>query len=194
LLIEHWSKLGVDQGQVFVPLCGKSQDMVWLCERGHAVLGVELSPVAVNDFFTEQTISFSTQNRDGFQIFSGDGIQIFCGDFFDLKPEHLAQTRAIFDRAALVALPPHLQIRYAQHLLAILPQRPPILLMVFEYDQHEMAGPPFSITEQRVRELFGAAYKIEILAEKDALAEQPGLQQRGLSQLQEKVYRLSALA
>ena len=51
-LQRFWAQLGLARGsRVFVPLCGKSRDMMWLATRGHGVLGVEISPVAVEEFF-----------------------------------------------------------------------------------------------------------------------------------------------
>ena len=57
LLPKHWPSLALaPRSTVFVPLCGKSFDMVWLAAQGHRVVGVELSPLAVDDFFREQEI------------------------------------------------------------------------------------------------------------------------------------------
>ena len=53
-LTRFWPRLDPDiSSRVFVPLCGKSLDMIWLAEQGHQVIGVELSPIAVGDFFRE---------------------------------------------------------------------------------------------------------------------------------------------
>jgi thiopurine S-methyltransferase len=191
LLAEHWSALGVNKGQAFVPLCGKTLDMAWLRQQGHAVLGIELSPLAIHDFFSEQSLEYSTHPLEGFQVYEGPGIQLLCGDFFELSSAHTAEIQAVYDRAALIALPKDLQSRYAGHLLEILPQRPPILLITLEYEQAEMDGPPFSTASQTVENLFGRAYRIERLSEQDALALNPGLKNRGLSRLTEAAYRLT---
>ena len=46
-LHDHWEQLaGKGTGAVLVPLCGKAHDMWWLHDRGHPVLGIELSEVA----------------------------------------------------------------------------------------------------------------------------------------------------
>ena len=189
-LREYWSRVASGKGQVFVPLCGKSLDMVWLREEGHDILGVDLSPLAVADFFKEQGLPVSILSTDDFQGYESDGFELLSGDFFELRSHHLAKVTAVYDRAALIAMPPHLQIRYAQHLLSVLPHHPPILLITFEYSETEMQGPPFSVTEQRVNELFGQVYSIEKLSSIDALELQPGLKNRGLSSLTEKVYHL----
>jgi thiopurine S-methyltransferase len=189
-LSDYWPLAGLAQAQVFVPLCGKSLDMAWLRRQGHSILGIELSPLAVTDFFLFQGLTASTHLADGFQWYESSGFRLLCGDFFNLKPKHLQKVEAVYDRAALVALPPPLQARYAEHLLYLLPQRPPILMITFEYDEAEMAGPPFSVTEQRIEEWFGHAYSIEKLSAIDALDSQPGLKSRGLGSLLEKVYYL----
>jgi thiopurine S-methyltransferase len=193
LLTHYWHTLETAQGQVFVPLSGKTLDMAWLGQQGHRVLGIELSPLAIRDFFTGQSLEYATHTLEGFEVYEGAGIQLFCGDFFALKPGHLAPVEAVYDRAALVALPKDLQSRYAEHLLNILPQRPPILLISFEYNQAEMDGPPFSTSRQRIEELFGEVYQIEPLSERDALEQNLGLKQKGLSRLTETAYRLIAL-
>jgi thiopurine S-methyltransferase len=164
--------------------------MAWLRGQGHSVLGVELSPLAAGDFFAGQGIAASVRRQGAFDVYEGEGVQILCGDFFALTGEDLAGVRAVYDRAALVALPGDLQARYARHLLDILPQRPPILLISFEYEQAEMDGPPFSTPGPAVEAVFGEAYRIELVSAQDVLDANPGLRARGVSRLAEKTYRL----
>lgn len=191
-LMDFWPGLNLQSGTVLVPLCGKSLDMVWLRQQGHQVLGVELSPLAVSSFFEEQGLAYTVQTVDGFQAYRAEGIDILCGDFFALTASHLENVSAVYDRAALVALPEAMQARYAETLLRLLPQRPPILLVTFAYDPAEMQGPPFSVPRGRVEQLFGSCYAIEELAKVDALALQPGLRARGLTGLHESLYYLRA--
>ena len=191
-LIEYWSRLGVADGQVFVPLCGKTLDIAWLRSRGHPLLGVELSAKAIREFFSEQALAFTVGQDGAFEVYQSAGLELLCGDFFQLQTVQLAQVKAVYDRAALVALPKDLQARYALHLLAILPRHTPILLVTFEYQPAEMQGPPFSTPRQAVEDLFGHAYRIEWLSTKDALDENPGLKSRGLSRLTETAYWLTA--
>ena len=192
LLTGYWPGLvpGAEAGPVFVPLCGKSGDMVWLRQRGHEVIGIELSTVAVADFFREQSVPFTTETVDGLIRCEGQGYEIYCGDFFDLKPRYLENARAIYDRGALVALPRPLQERYVRHLDRLLPEPIPILLITLEYKQDEMEGPPFSTPESRVAELFADRYRIEKLSSRDILEGHPGLKNKGLTGLTEIVYAL----
>ena len=79
--------------------------------------------------------------------YSADGIDIFAGDIFEITADVLGPVDAVYDRAALVALPEGMRRRYAAHLAGITAVAPQ-LLVTFEYDQAEMDGPPFSITEE----------------------------------------------
>lgn len=192
LLKSYWRRVcpPASGSLAFVPLCGKSLDMLWLRNQGHSVLGVELSPIAVGDFFREQGLAYSARPVDGFQSFRGERVELLCGDFFALRPDQVKDVAAVYDRASLIALPKALQSRYAEHLIDLLPHRPPILLITLEYDPTEMDGPPFSTPESKVRDLFGPAYRAESLSVNEVLVDYPGLRDRGLTWLTETAYRL----
>ncbi len=187
-LVKHWGALGVPADrQVFVPLCGKSLDMVWLNRRGHDVFGVELSPLAVEAFFAE---NFDRHSAEG-QTQSGEGIQVRCGDFFDVTREDLADVGGIYDRGSLIALPPELRQRYAEHLQAVAPPKVPILLLAVEYDQSQMGGPPFSVPSAEIEELFGGRYRCEELERRDVLEQEERFKKRGVTRLHEVTWRLA---
>jgi thiopurine S-methyltransferase len=187
-----WHRLAPRQtkGCVFVPLCGKSRDMVWLAEQGFDVLGVELSPVAVQSFFAETGLTPYVHQDDAFQIWQADRFTLLCGDFFSLDRSLLHDVVGVYDRASLIALPPASREDYAEQLRNILPNGAPILLVTLEYTEEAMTGPPFSVTETEVRRLYGDHYAIERLYVHDALAENARFREKGLSYLTEKVYRL----
>ncbi|MCC7254095.1 thiopurine S-methyltransferase [Hyphomicrobium sp.] len=191
LLQKHWSSLGAAPGStVFVPLCGKSLDMVWLAGQGHRVIGVELSPLAVDDFFRELGVEADTRTAGALVVRTAGPITIWCGDIFDLPAEVVREVGAVYDRAALVAFPPSLQARYAQRLADILPAGVPTLLVSLAYPQEEMSGPPFSTPLARVAELFGKTHDISLYESRDGLAQSPNLRERGLSALEEAAYVL----
>ncbi len=178
-------------GEVFVPLCGKSSDMVWLRQQGSFVLGVELSSIAVRDFFKENGFAPTHASSGKFDCSEADGIRILCGDFFDLGKEDLARVSAVYERASLVALPPDMRGRYARHLVEMLPPATQILLLTFDYPQAEMQGPPFAVTVNEVEALYGKYAEIRLLAQEDVLAQNPRFQQRGMSRMQENVFLLT---
>lgn len=186
-----WPQLGVPGGgRVFVPLCGKSLDMRWLRQQGCRVVGVEISPVAVQDFFREQGLQPDCTRTAHFERCSADGIELLCGDFFDLTRADLDGVAAVYDRASLIALPPSLRVDYARHLTGLLAPATPVLLVTLEYDQDQMQGPPFSVTESEVRRLFEAGFEVEVQHADDVLAREPRFRERGLTRLDEKVYLL----
>jgi len=178
--------------QVFVPLSGKSRDMIWLREQGHEVLGIELSELAVKDFFAENGLDFELNEHPHFKPYSCENIELLHGDFFSLQKEDLSASHLVYDRAALVAFPPEMRKRYVEHLTAILPEDVSILLVTMEYPQHEMVGPPFSVPESEVIQLYQQHYNIETLASFDIHAENPRFRERGLSSLQEKIFHLTS--
>ena len=171
---------------VFVPLCGKSLDMLWLAGQGYRVLGVEVSRLAVEAFFEENRLEVTTETDGAFTRYRSGAIEILCGDFFDLRKSHLADVRAVYDRAALIALPEPMRRRYAG-IMASLPHPTNILLVSIEYSPEEMSGPPFSVTEEEIRALFDTC-TITILEEQDVLDENERFRERGLTWLVEKVY------
>jgi thiopurine S-methyltransferase len=194
-LQDFWGQLAVPAGGlVFVPLCGKSRDLLWLRARGHRVLGVELSPIAVRDFFAENALTPQATRQGAFERHEADGLAILCGDFFDLTPELLQGVAGVYDRASLIAMPPALRTRYAGHSAAILPAAAGTLLVTMEYPQEEMSGPPFAVREDEVHRLYDKRYTVTCLFRKDILAENQRFRERGLHALAEKVYRLAPRA
>jgi len=190
-LRRYWQELQLARDcEVFVPLCGKSRDMLWLREQGHWVLGVELSAIAVQAFFSENGYTAQRVSGARFDSCSANGIRILCGDFFDLGKDDLANVGAVYDRASLIALPPELRQRYVSHLADILPRTAQILLITFEYPQHEMQGPPFSVSADEVEMLYHGYAEVQLLASSDALAQNPRFLQRGLTRLRENVFKL----
>ena len=190
-LCEFLPELDLARGSmVFVPLCGKSRDMLWLREQGHQVMGVELSAIAVQAFFKENGYAPQHVSRGKFDRCEADGIHILCGDFFDLTRDDVANVSAVYDRASLIALPPEMRVRYVRHLVSILPRATQILLITVEYPQTEMQGPPFSVSSGEVEALYHEYAEVRLLAELDMLAQNPRFQQRGLSRLQENIFLL----
>lgn len=164
MLTAHFEKLELaEKSRVFVPLCGKSLDMVWLLSQGYRVAGAELSALAVEQFFTEQKLQPTTISEgNGITHFQTDALDIYCGDLFQLTPERLGKVQAVYDRAALVALPEEMRRKYTEHLCR-LTQSAPQLLISFEYDQSQMDGPPFSVPPEAVREYYQDAYRATMI-------------------------------
>jgi thiopurine S-methyltransferase len=163
----HASRLG-ERRTVLVPLCGKSADLAYLAARGHHVVGVELVESAARAFFAEHGLTPEESTRGGLTALSAGEITILVGDFFATTRELLGPVDALYDRAAMIALPPPLRARYVQHLRKLLPVGAPGLLLVLEYPQDQMAGPPFSVMEDEVRALYAGA-TVETIVDESAI-------------------------
>lgn len=194
----HWALLGYWPGlahaadePVLVPLCGKSLDMRWLRARGHPVTGIELNPIAVNDFFSEwqrdpRTVS---EQGSGLKGLEADGVRLWQGDFFAFRPQQ--RYRAFYDRAALIALPPAMRASYVSKLRDCLDPGATGLLVTLEYDQDQVDGPPFSVQFKEVAGLSG--FQALALERRDVLDESSKFRARGITSLHETVYRLTAV-
>ncbi|MGA9025055.1 MAG: thiopurine S-methyltransferase [Steroidobacteraceae bacterium] len=191
-LIRYWPRLQLPpQSRVLVPLCGKSLDLLWLRDAGCDVVGVELSALALEDFLAQSGIAARRRRRGAFDVFESPGLELLCGDWFDLSTGQLGPVDAVYDRAALVAWPPSLRSAYLQHLAALTRSATPVLLIVLEYSQAQMPGPPFSLSRDELEDLCRAAFEVEEFGRRDALADEPRLRERGLDRLQEVHYRLT---
>ncbi|EZP65051.1 thiopurine S-methyltransferase [Pseudomonas sp. RIT357] len=191
-LQRHWPSLALAEGaKVLVPLCGKSLDLMWLATQGHRVLGVELSEQAVEAFFSEQSLTPRITQRGVFTVYQADLIEVWCGDFFALDAEVLADCTAVYDRAALIALPPLMRSQYTEQLNNMVRPGCQGLLITLDYDQTQKAGPPFAVTDEEVKVLLGAHWSLQVIEKQDILGESWKFVQDGVTGLDERVYRVA---
>ncbi|MFO1418058.1 MAG: thiopurine S-methyltransferase [Methylotetracoccus sp.] len=191
MLVAFWESLDVPApAPVFVPLCGKTPDLAWLAARGHRVIGCELSRLAVESWFAEQAIEPDIAAVDGLVRYRGPGVELWCGDFFALQPRHLAGVAALYDRAALIALPAEQRVRYVGHLARLFPRPLPALVITLDYPQQQMDGPPFAVSAEELAGHFARTHSIETLADIDALAESPRFRERGVTMMRERAVRM----
>jgi thiopurine S-methyltransferase len=163
LLVSWFDQLALAPGaSVFLPLCGKSLDIHWLLAQGYSVVGAELSEMAVQELFAELGLTLSVSSVGNLQLYRAEQLQVFVGDIFQLSQHILGPVAAIYDRAALVALPDEMRQRYAQHLITI-SQGAPQLVICFEYDQAQLSGPPFSVDSLEMHQLYSKVYNLNCL-------------------------------
>ncbi|WP_162653926.1 thiopurine S-methyltransferase [Lentilitoribacter sp. Alg239-R112] len=164
-LIEHFDTLElVDNARIFLPLCGKTLDIAWLLSSGYQVVGAELSEIAIIELFDELGITPKITDIDSFKLYSAENIDIFVGDIFDLTPPMLGHVDAVYDRAALVALPADVRSSYAKHLTQIT-NNAQQLLLTLEYDQSVRNGPPFSVPQTKVETHYRSIFIVNVLAD-----------------------------
>jgi thiopurine S-methyltransferase len=191
-LTAHWQHLSLPQSaRVFVPCCGKSLDLLWLREQGHHVIGIEVSPLAVETFFDENGLSADVRTVGRLSVYTIDGLEIYCGDLFDLDTTIVGTIDAVYDRGAMVAMPPGMRADYCGQIRRLGADRASILLVTMEYPQAEMQGPPFSVSADEVRTVYGDDYRIDRRESQDILAREPRFQEKGLTSLMESSYILT---
>ena len=188
-LEKHWSAVSRDEpGPVLVPLCGKSLDMHWLARQGHKVVGVELDPGAVKAFFGEAGLAPDVDETGPLTSYSAGDITLFAGDFFDFDPP--GRFDLVYDRAALIALPARMRPRYLAHRATLLQPGARGMLITLEYPQACMAGPPFSVLPEELKEVREFAF--DCLARNDVLEAHPRFADKGLPWLNEAEYLLTS--
>ena len=190
----YWPRLNLPADyRVLVPLCGKSLDLLWLGERGHDVIGAELSAVAVEAFCLEHGIPARRRALGGFDVFEVERLTLFRGDFLELTPALLGNVSAVYDRASLISWTPSLQPAYVNHVTALTRPGTETLLIAVEYPGNQMKGPPFPVTGDDIKRLYGHHHSIEQLGRHEILELEPRLKARGLTELHEVCYRLTRL-
>ena len=162
-LTRNLAALDLPEGaHVFVPLCGKTVDIDWLLAQGVRVTGVEFNRGAVEAVFDRLSLTPEVTELGGLTKFAGGNLTLWQGDAFALTAADLGAVDAIYDRAALVALPQDMRARYARHLARVTGSAPQ-LLVSFDYDQSQADGPPFSVPEDEIATLYAGTYDVTLL-------------------------------
>lgn len=163
LLLRHFDALQLPAGsRIFLPLCGKTLDVHWLLQRGYQVAGIDLSELAIRALFAELGLQPELKQEGDLLHFSARSIDMFVGDYFHLSGAMLQQVDAVYDRAALVALPEAMRACYAAHLLEIT-RHAPQLLIAYEYDQTQIEGPPFAVAPEEIQRHYAGDYALNLL-------------------------------
>lgn len=162
-LVQYLAELQLPAAsRIFVPLCGKTLDIGWLLQQGYKVVGAELSILAIAELFASLNLIPDVTPAGKLTRYSAANIDIFVGDIFQLTTAELGLVNAIYDRAALVALPELMRRQYSAHVMA-LTNNAPQLLLTYEYDQLLCDGPPFSVSETELQQHYGSCYQLTLL-------------------------------
>lgn len=187
-LVAHAERMvGGPQARVLVPLAGKTRDIRFLTDRGHEVVASELVESAVQGYFTEQGLDAERTEVDGRVVYRSERLDFHVGDFFALDADAVGRIDWIYDRAALVALPEPMRERYVPHLLSLLRPGGEALVVNFAYDQAQMSGPPFSVTDAEVERRFSGG-ELERLAHANIIERAAQFRERGLDAFFESVW------
>lgn len=190
-LQRHWPALALPAGaSVLVPLAGKSLDMTWLATQGFSVIGVELSDDACAEYFAEHGLDPKVDIFGPFTRRRAGNVTLLGGDIFALPDGFHRDIMAVYDRGALVALPPAMRQRYVEAVYTPLPPAAQALLVALDYPQEHMQGPPFAIGEAEMQALFDGGWQCTVLEQRDILDEEPRFQQAGLPRLHSTAWHL----
>lgn len=160
LLVRHFDSLNLKQdARIYLPLCGKTRDIAWMLDKGYQVVGAELSEIAIKQLFKDLDAEPEISVVSELTHYHAEGIDMYVGDIFEVSADILGPVDAIYDRAALVALPPETRVKYAKHLQDTTGNAKQ-LVICFQYDQSLMTGPPFSIVGEEIQKHYAADYEI----------------------------------
>jgi thiopurine S-methyltransferase len=172
-----WAKNLKPASRIFVPLCGKSLDLKWLAEQGHEVIGSELSTLACEQFFQEQALTPTISKQGEFSVFKSGRVTIWNGDYFQLNPEALGKFDAVYDRAALIAMPPEMRPHYSAQLLSLMKASTTAhfqwLQLILIRTPEDQEGPPFSISKAELFQTYDPYFKLELQSEENVDARGP---------------------
>ena len=192
LLTRFWPSLDLARGsRVFVPLCGKSLDMIWLAKQGHEVIGVELSPIAVRAFFRENRLQPARQQVGKFTLWKHGRLSILCGDYFSLTKGDLGHIDTVYDRAALTALPEDIRLLYVAHLRLIVQETTNVFLLTTEdAEENETPSQAFGVSEE-IKTLYSKGFEIDLAHVESVFEVDPESPDQPPERTEYKVYRLS---
>jgi len=192
-LLDYQHHLGnLQDKNVFIPFCGKSQDMLWFQEQGANVIGIELSSIAVEAFFSKNHFDYRCHQSQNppFMLFKRDRITLFCGDFFQLPPKNIKSIDIVYDRGALVALPKETRLLYVNKLTTLIPSGCYVVLNTIEFNTANEASPPYSVSPKEIQTLYSKDYKIQLLHHEKNATVPTHLKSRHLRNYQRRIYLL----
>lgn len=185
-LVQGLSIINPEVGsKVMVPLCGKSLDLLWLQDNGFNVTGVELCPKAIEEFFKDNNLKPEEIGNGVYQLPS---LNLVVGDYLAYKGQE--EFDFLYDRAALVALPPKMRIDYAKHSLSLLKKGGKLLLVAFEYDQEKVPGPPHCVLKEEIERIYEGT-TLELIHEETNEAQAPKFKEAGVKTFTQRTYILT---
>ena len=194
LLVRFWAQSGQSPGsRVFIPLCGKSLDMIWLAEQGHEVIGIELSPIAVEDFFRENNLQPVKIKKGEFIEWKSGNISILCGDYFSLQKKDIGRIDIVYDRAALTALPEDIREHYVSHLRSIISRKTSVFLLTIEDAEDDLTLKQALGIDSEIQTLYSKYFSIKLAHVESTFESDTDLPDQLQRRVEYKVYWFSVL-
>lgn len=190
--LQRFSSVWEGARRILVPLSGKSLDVLWLRDHTRAeVVAVEVAPQAVEAFHQEHNLTPTVERRGPFELYRCGRITTYLGDFMNLpEVEPAGAFDAVYDRAALIALPPELRAPYARTVTELAAPGARALTLTLEYPQAQMSGPPFAVERAEMESLWQRHWDMELREAEEALDRSPRFASAGITSLRECTYTL----
>lgn len=158
-MVNYYKDKDLSDKIVFIPLAGKSKDILFFLEKGAKVVAIELSPIACEEFFLENKehpkLQNMTKDNDGnLFLYKNDNISFYQGDIFELTKTQTGNIDYYYDRACIVALPVELRIKYYKKIESILSSRVDLLILTYKHDGPADFGPPFYVPESELENAY----------------------------------------
>ncbi|KAM9307702.1 putative thiopurine S-methyltransferase [Gastrophryne carolinensis] len=148
LLVEFLDEMinGRQKLNIFFPLCGKNVDMKWLAEKGHTIVGVDISEIGLKQFFEEQSVPFveeAVPDIPGAKVFksTSENISLYCCSIYQISDSVIGKFDGIWDRGSLVAINLIERQRYVDIMLSLLNQDCRYLLITVDFNPALIQGP-----------------------------------------------------
>lgn len=150
VMTEHYKDLELKDKNVLIPLAGKSKDILYFIERGANVTAIELSEMAVKEFFEENGIVPQLSKTATHTIYESQGLKFVCGDFFSYSPDQGKHFDYYYDRACIVALPMEMRQSYYKKIESLIAIHTDIFIITFAHNGPKDFGPPFYVPEEEI--------------------------------------------
>lgn len=177
--------------KIFIPLCGKSIDILWFLTHGAEVIGVEFSEVAIETFLSENNLIYKKVDKHPFIFYHADSLKFICGDLFQLEKNDVGEFDWIYDRASLIALDDMARVQYANKIFQLSSNQSKMFLITLSYGTTTLEPPPYSVTDEEVYSLFSKNFQIATLSKNENMDIMPHLIQAGFPNLNDRVYLLT---
>lgn len=179
-----------DESVVFVPLAGKTLDLLWLREK-YPVVAVEISDIAVKAFFKENELNPKVTECDYGKIYQVENLTFYQANLYDLPDSILSSISHIYDRASLIAFNEEKRPKYVSFLQQKCVSLKEWFLVSLYFEVSGYQGPPFPLSEQELNSLFKNYFTIDVIHQQQSEMDETGnLYKKGVLSLLNQVYCL----
>ena len=147
-MISFFKDMDLKGKSVFIPLAGKTKDILFFLEKRSFVTAIEFVESAIIDFFKENNIHYTKKDSTYF----APNLTFHCMDYF--KFEVSAPFDVLYDRASQVVFNSELRPAYYDHMKTLISPQTIVLLAAIDHSGPSDYGPPYKISPAEVTEAY----------------------------------------